>query len=308
MPRRVHRPKASEDRIQSKNEFELCYLRHQYFRRVKYNPTESDMKPFAHIARYWSRKTFFIYSKLFYLVGLECEDIINIANVHMVSFIGLFSLENRPEKFEEFSKTFERIHGIKPIHKDILEKNQAIFTLFLKQRMSDVVRVCRQKARNIKGIPFEECYFYCGVKEPPKNRRDLIKNYEKLGFKKLDVAIYKSVKKKAGSIFGSTFKFANHYYVSVPIKQKKLSLSDFTGAGLDPYDSLHNMTPEEMYSLSEDKRLWEKRENEFNEKPNEAKTSIIKNFIINNSKKTELKDEVRTARKLLKELENANTI
>lgn len=303
MPRNVRRPKASKNRIQSKNEFELCYLRHQYFRRVKYNPTEADMKPFAHIAAHLAKNTFFVYRNLFHTVGFESEDLVNIANVHLVSFLGLFSMEKMPDKYKEFCATYKRLHHEKPEESDILDKNQANFTLFLKQRMEDVVRVCRQKARNIKGLPTEECYYYCSSKLPPKNRRDLIKNYEKLGFKKLDTAVYKSIKKRAGTIYGSTFKFGDLYYVAVPLDKKSLSLDDFSGAGIDPRDSLHNMTPEEVYFNLEDTSLWEKRQNEFDGKSSQSRTNIIRNFIKKHNKKEEFKEEVRTARKILRDLE-----
>ena len=41
------------------------------------------------------------------MVGLELDDVINIANVHLVSFLGLFSLESMPEKYKEFVKKFK---------------------------------------------------------------------------------------------------------------------------------------------------------------------------------------------------------
>lgn len=298
MPRRVHRPKAPKKRIQTRNDFELCYLRHTYFRRVKYNPTQVDMKPFMQIAHYLAKNTFFFYKNLFHIVGLESEDVINIANVHLVSFLGLYSLENMPEKHEEFVKVFKGLHGENPNKADILDKNKANFTMFLKQRMDNLVRICRQKARNIKGLQTEESYFYYSKNEPPTNHRDLIKNYEKLGFRKLDMAVYKSIRKHAGSVYGSTFQLGDYYYVAVPLEQKTLGLDDFSGAGMDPHDSVHNMTPEEMY----DSKMWEKRRHEFHGKPIRTKTHIIRRFIKTHEQNEEFKEEVRTARKILREL------
>ena len=303
MPRRVYRPKAPKKRIQTKNDFELCYLRHTYLRRVKYNPTPAEMKPFMHIASHLAKNTFFVYKNLFHTVGLESEDVINIANVHLISFLGLYSLENMPEKYKDFVKVFERLHGEEPDKSDVLDKNQANFTMLLKQRMENLVRICRQKSRNIKGMPAEDSYFYYSKKEPPKNHRDLIKNYEKLGFKKLDMAVYKSIRKRAGSIYGSTFKFGDYYYVAVPVEQKILGLDDFSGAGMDPYDSVHNMTPEQVYFNLEDGELWEKRREEFDAKPDKSKAHLIMRFIKKHAHKEEFKEEVRTAKRLLRELD-----
>lgn len=302
-PRYVSRPRAAKRKIHSKNEFELCYLRHKYFRRVKYNPTQEDMKPFMGIVTHLAKNTFFRYQNLFHLVGFEVEDLINIANVHLVSFLGLFSLQKMPDKYKEFIKVFKNIQEKAPETEDILDKNQANFTLFLKQRMEDVVRVCRQKARNIKGLPYEECYHYYGPNEPPKNLRDLIKNYEKLGFRKLDSAVFKTIKKKAGLVHTSIFDFAGNYYIAVPIEKISLSLKDFAGADMDPYDSLHNMTPEDIYFTSEDVEVWKQRKEEFNGKPNSAKAIIIRNFIKKNKNKNGFEDEIKTAKRLLKGFE-----
>lgn len=303
MRKRVRRPEADKKKIHCRNEFELCYLRHQYFRKVNYNPTEKDMKPYLHIATLLASKTFFTYRPLLLLVGLEKEDVINIANVHLVSFLGLFSLEKMPEKYNEFVGIFEKYEDHKPKKSDILNKNQSSFTLFLKQRMEDLIRICRQKARNIKGVPAEGFFYYFGPTLPPRNLSDLVKNYERLGFKKIDAAVYKSIKKRAGVYEDSTFLFDEKYYIAVPIEKKSLTEEDLNGAGMSPRDTLHNMNPEEIYFNLEDTQVWEKRQDEFDGKSSNAKANIIKRFIKKNKSNTSFREEIKVARQLLKELE-----
>lgn len=305
-PRYVSRPKAAKRKIHSKNEFELCYLRHKYFRKVKYNPTVENMKPFTHIAAHLAKNTFFRYQMLFSIVGFELEDVINIANVHMVSFLGLFSLEKMPEKYKEFVKLFKYIQGENPKDSDILDKNRANFTLFLKQRMEDVVRVCRQKARNISGMPYEECRYYCGPKKPPKRLSDLLKNHEKFGFKKIDSAVFKTIKKRAGLIHTSIFDFLGTYYVAVPVEKRSLQLDDFVGANMDPNDNMHNMNPEEALFTLEDKELWDQRRGEFRNKTDQMKAILVRNFIDKNRGNGRFAEEVKTARKFLRGLDQSN--
>lgn len=299
---RVRRPKANKKKIHSRNEFELCYLRHQYFRRVKYNPSMEEMKPFMGIATHLAKNTFFTYKNLFHTVGFEADDVVNIAQVHLVSFLGLFSLEKMPEKYNDFVKVFNNLQEKNPQENDVLNKNKANFTMFLKQRMEDVVRVCRQKARNIKGFPVEEFYHFYGPNKPPKIRRELLKNYEKLGFRKLDTAVFKSIKKKSGHFY-LNFTFNGNYYISVPLERKSVNQDDFIGAGMDPRDSIHNMAPDEIYFNAEEISDWETKKNDFLVKPKDIKTNIIKNFIKTNKNKEEYKDEIKAARRLLKELE-----
>jgi hypothetical protein len=259
------------------------------------------------------KKTFFYNVSLFRLVGLDLDDMLNIGNVHIVNFLGLFAINVGPGKYREFAKTFENTHGRKPNKSDVLNKNRAIFTLFFKQRVEDVIRICRQKARNIKGIPTEEYFYYYGPNKPPQILRELIKNYEKLGFKKLDTAIYKSIKKKmnirmgmrnrfGNSILGNNFTFDNNYYVAVPVGRKYLSDHDFDGANISPYDNMHNMNPEDIYFVSEDEEVWKNVKEEFNSKSNILKANIVRRFISENQSNPRFKEEINTAKRLLKEL------
>lgn len=300
--KRIERPKASTKRIHCKNEFELCYLRHQYFRKVNYNPTFRDMEPYMKIGASLAANTFFTYRPLFLVVGLEKEDVVNITNVHLVSFLGLFSLEKMPKKYEEFVGTFKKFHG-KPQKEDVLSKNRANFTLFLKQRMEDLVRICRQKAKNVKGITVEGFYYLYGPKPPPKKWHNLHRTYETFGFKKIDAAVFKTIRKRAGAANKTVFIFGKNYYIAVPLEKKSLNIEDFNGADMNPRDTLHNMSPEEVYFNLEDKALWEKRQHEFDGKSTNIKANIIKNFISVNKHNKAYREEIQVARRILKELE-----
>jgi hypothetical protein len=298
----ICRPKAEKRKIHSKNEFELCYLRHQYFRRVTENPTKEDLKPFSYIATHMAKNTFYTYRNLFGMIGFELEDVINIAHVHLVSFLGLYSLEKMPQKYCEFVAKHKIDKNCTPNQSDVLQKNRANCTIFLKQRMEDVVRVCRQKARNIKGLPTEEYFFYYGPKRPPTILRDLVGNHEKYGYRKLDTAVYKSIRKQIRIDDSSVFKFNGNYYVAVPVEQKSLSLSDFCGADMDPYDSIHNMSPEQIFFNAEEISHWEKKKEEFDRTPKYKKAAMIRNFIEKNKENPDFKDELNAARKLLKSI------
>lgn len=300
MSDKVDRPQAEKKKINSRNEFELCYLRHQYIRKANANPTKDEMSPYVPIAAHMAKNTFYTYKNLFSMVGFDVDDLISIANIHLVSFLGLFSLDKMPQKYTDFVGVYHKNNFKDPNDWAILNKNKANCTLFLKQRMEDVVRVCRQKARNIKGLPTEEYFFYAGSVEPPMILRDLINDYEKLGYRKLDNAVYKSIRKKVKVDDSPVFRFGPNYYIAVPIEQKVLSLADFSGAGLDPYDSIHNMNPEQIFFTAEDNTFWEKKQNEFNRKSQTSKIILIKRFIEKNKKNPEFKEEVKAARKLLK--------
>lgn len=309
MSQHVQRPQAEKGKIHSKNEFELCYLRHQYIRRTKTNPTKDEMAPFKPIASNMAHHTYYTYKGLFSIIGFTLEDLISIAEIHLVSFLGLFSLDKLPEKYDDFiQKHKESNDGKEPDQEGILVKNKANCTLFLKQRMEDVVRVCRQKARNIKGLPTEEYYYYQGQVKPPLILRNLVQNYEKIGYRKLDQAVYKSIRKRiiAKGVRieeGPVFRFNNYYFVAVLVDKKSLSLEDFSGADLDPYDNIHNMNPEEILLNIDEEDILNDLKDKFLRKNKACRSRMLKNFILENSSNVHYYDEVRAARKMLKSLE-----
>lgn len=296
---KVERPAASKDKINTKDSFELCYLRHQYFRRAKYNPTEAEMQPYMYIVENLSKNTFFTYLNLFKSVGMYQEDVLNIGRVHLVSFMGLYALDNTPEKKKEFAERFLRYEYKEPEEKDFDQKNKANFSIFFKQRMEDLVRVCRQKVRNIKGQTSEEYAIFHGKEQPPKQLYRLLKNHLDFGYKKIDFAIFKSIRKRAGVNNDATiFSFGGTWYVAVPLDQKSLELDDLVNSEYNPYDNLHNAQPD---SILEEKEV-QKFHKLFNRRSNYRKKALLRNFVAKNKSNRYYKEEVAIAKKLLRSL------
>lgn len=298
----IDRPQADKKKISSKNQFEMCYLRHRYLRKVDYNPTPEDMVPYERIVKYIARKTYSIYKNLFILVGFDVEDIISIARVHLVSFLGLFAIDKMSQKYEEFVATFKAKNGKRPNKSDLLSKNRAILTMFLKQRMEDVVRICRQKAKNIRGMPVEKFNVFYGKKRPPKIHRLLLEDHEQFGYKKLDLATFRSIKKKVKPENDKPFKFAGNWYVSVPLEHKKLDIVDFSGAGLSPYDNIHNMNPEQLLFHKQEETHIDDKMLEFKNSSEDKKALIVKDFIDKNENNLHYKEEIILAKQFLKDL------
>lgn len=302
---KIERPQAEQRKISYKDDFELCYMRHTYIRRVDYNPTEKDMLPYMGIITHQAKNTFYTYKNLFQMIGFIIDDIINIGRIHLIGFLGLYSLEKVPEKYEQFEEVFFNKFNHVPQDKDIKSKDKANFTMQLKQRMETLVRVCRQKARNIKGFPTEEYYVFYGPKRPPKDLRKLLENNEKYHFKKLDMASFKSIKKKM-KIKGNDkpFKFSGYWYIAVPLEQRTLNLTDFAGAGLDPYDSIHNKNPEEILFDKLDNKEFEQKKAIFDSHSDKRKETLLRNFIRKNLKNPLFKEEIDIARKYIKDMGN----
>lgn len=296
---KVNRPTASKNKISHKSSFELCYLRHQYFRRAKYNPTEAEMAPYIGIISKLAKNTFFVYANLFRAVGMDYEDIQNIGRVHLVSFLCLYSMESSKEKKDQYIERIAQSEYRIPEEKDFDQKNKANFTFFLKQRMEDLVRVCRQKVRNINGHPSSEYVAFCGKANLPKNIYRLMKNYEELGYKKIDFSIFKSIRKKCNFYKDSSiFKLDDTWYVALDTEQKKITQEDIEVSDFSPYENSHNLRPDELYVEKESNLLYDIFEN----KPSFKKIKILRKFIAKNKLNRQYREEILTARKLLKNL------
>jgi hypothetical protein len=266
-------------------------------------PTELEMKGYSKIVNRLAKKVFYMYKGLFKEVGFELEDLININQVHLVSFLGLFSLEKMPEKYEEFEATYHKKNAENPKKIHIKQKNCANLTIFLKQRMEDMVRICKQKIRNIRGFPVDKFYFYYGPSKPPTFLKDLLGKHEKYGYKKLDNAVYRSIKKRAkvpNGVGSGAFFFNENYYVAVPIRKNILTINDLSGADMDPSDNLHNMNPEKTLFNMGNENDWIKKQEEFNSMSDIDKTVIVENFIEEYKEDDDFKEEIKTAKKLLR--------
>jgi hypothetical protein len=299
---KVTRPAASTKKINCKEEFELCYLRHQYLRKAEYNPTDAEMSPYYKIASQQARNTYFTYQSLLASVGLECDDVINIAKIHIVSYLGLFSVEKLSDRYDQFVCKHIQKYGDTPNAEASLNKNKANFTIFLKQRMEDLVRVCRQKIRNIRGFPGDEHYIYVGEKNPPKVLSDLMDNHEKYGYRKLDIAVFKTVRKRAKAYGLTTFEFEGKFYISLKYDHKKLDISDFSGADMDPYDTIHYMSPDRIFAEREETVFWANKRVEFDTFDSSKRVKLLKTFVSKHKNKAKFKEEVKIARKMIKEI------
>ena len=257
------------------------------------------MAPYSRIVENFGSNTFYVYKNLFLLVGLDLEDLVNISQIHLVSFLGLFALERNPKKMSEFKKLFKKRNKVRCSKEDLLNKNKANFTCFLKQRLEDVVRVCRQKAKNIKGMSAEEFLVFRGSKKPPKDIEDLLENYEKYDYHPLGTSAFKTIRKRMrNKQEGPVYLDNGVWYVCVPIRKKSLNLNDFACNNYNPYDNMHNMNPEEILEKSQETN-WEEKWLEFSSTPNQDKAKVIESFVKQNKGNRNLKEELKIAHKLL---------
>lgn len=301
MENEVLRPIAPTRKIRTSDDFELCYLRHQYLRRVKFNPTPEQMAPYEKIIEHFAKNTFFTYYSLFKYVGMYKEDVTNIARVHLVSFLGLYSLEQNENNMYEFALGYLLDKQIQrePNQNEIDQKNKANFTCFLKQRMEDLVRVCRQKVKNVKGQLYEEYAVFSGPLAPPEIPTKILKESEQYGYKKIEYAAFKAVRKKAKVDSDATiFDYNGIWYVALLLEQRNLDIDDLVGSTSNPYDNHHNMSPDTVL----EKKQCTELSASFHGQKGFAKKKILRNFVAKNENNRHYQEEIATAKRILRSL------
>lgn len=302
MKNNVVRPQAQGKKIRYTDNFELCYMRHTYFRKTTHNPTELDMEPYMPITKQLARKTYYRYQNLFKAVGFELSDVINIGRIHLTSFLGLYTLERMDQKYSEFVDISVKKTSKTPSSDDILNKNKANMTIFMKQRMENVVRICRQKARNIKGIKTEEFQAFYGPQKPPTESEILLEDWSDYGFKKIDMAAFKTIKRRAQRKNEEPFQFAGSWYVQVPLDHRPLNVTDFSGAGYDPHDNICNKNPEQLLLERTKEDEFQKYRKAFRGFSKEQKAKLIGEFIEKNRENPVFVKELLIAERLYKNL------
>lgn len=297
-------------RISHRDSFELCLIRHKYFRKAKCKPTPLQMSLYDKIVKHFSFRTYYTYFDIFSIVGLDKEDVLSLGYVHLVNFWSLFRIgpKKNKDKYNKFTKRYELRYNVYPDSLALDAKNKANFTIFLKQRMEDIVRICSQKAKNIKGFKVDSSMAFYSKDKFLNNLKLPIKNNN---IKYLSASKFKTIKKRAKSKDSNQFKWAGNWYISIPLAPRNLDKSDLINSGWNMHENEHNINPESVLVNKENKIQFDKQLNLFQNSSNENKLNIIANFINEKANDPNFVDEISTARLYLnasKKLNNFDKI
>ena len=250
--RQLDDPTIDDNKIRFTNEFELVYLRHRYFRRST-NPTEARLAGFEDMICNISNKIYLRNIETFKTVGMEMEDLRNIARVHTVSFISMCGLAENPEKMAKFRIKNKKRNGPDSVIKDrdVFLKESYDLSIFLNQRLQEVSKVANSKNTNIRGTRSYK-RFYLGDTSRSPTDLDLFDDPKAFGYKKITKANFKKLMKENNSKGKSSFITQDGKTVRVVyVKGSYLNQDDVDGTMLDPRNNFYYRTPEENILLKE---------------------------------------------------------
>ena len=188
-------PNAKKKRINTKDNFELRYLRWDYFVKTS-NPKDEKIfdKNKATIDNY-SRKFMNKHEELISLNSLDIDDLKNIIRCYIVSFDGLWSFTAKPDKLEEFKQKCLKECGYLPTQEMIDKKNNSNMMSFIDQKLQDMMNVFRIKNRNQVGFYSNDFYkIRCDADPAKMNLSSYDENPIKCGWIKITPKEYLALK------------------------------------------------------------------------------------------------------------------
>lgn len=285
-------------RPSTSNDFESCYLRHSYLKRVTIRPSKEQMQPYEGLIRKFSNKMHRHNKRLMESIGFLEEDLQNISRVHLVTFLGLFTLERNEDAYDRYIDVFLDYHKRMPTENDLLDYNKAVFTKFLKQRAKDMVRICTQKVRNIKGNLLEKFTVFKGKNKPPEDLRPLFISPKSFGYRTILANTFheRRVKLEKNGQKPPIYFLDGFYYIYVPAQNKTLTAEDLSCSVLGTHDNIYGMTAD----LILEKAALDKKIHYFENLANKNKINILRNFISKHQGKSDYAVEISAARKMIK--------
>lgn len=250
--RELDDPEIDKKKINYRDYFELVIMRHMYFRRSE-NPAPGRLEQFEEMIVNISNKIYFRNIEIFKTVGMEPEDLHNIARIHTISFISMSGLKENPDKMEKFVEKHKRVFGedSTPSEQDIFRQECYNLKSFLNQRIQEVAKVSKSKNSNIRGTRSYKRYF---IGDSSKNPTDmeLIKNSSAYGYKRMKGIDYEKSVKENGSKGKQKYIDKDGNVVRVVyVKGSFLTKEDIDGKDIDITRGSFYRSPEEIFLMKE---------------------------------------------------------
>lgn len=286
--------------VSTKNEFELTYLRWRYFMRTS-NPSDELIRQYEKAAYKVAKEEFNQNYETMKTCGLEIEDVCNIALVHLVSYLGCYSLQfSKDGQAKAKEKSTTQLYP----EEEIKRKDLSNMIIFIRQRMKDLVRVFRQKNKNVLGENHIAALFQLIDTEVPCTDFELLKSPKKYGYRAVTPSQYRQIRTKLGT-HPQVGKFAldgiSYRYVRMYISP--VWLSDYENDdhisvfGTDP----ENVPQEKNYEISRRYKL-ERLLDRYEKLDNKRKIKLLKKAV-NVLRKTNMIPELMLAKGMLDKLQ-----
>jgi hypothetical protein len=307
LPPREFNDDLNGERATIKDDFELVYLRHRYFK-ASPNPEPSRYKALEGIAINVAKTVHRRFKEVFSLVGFELEDVQNIARCHLVSYLGLFSSTSTKKKWDKFMERHKDKYGqeSEPSSTDLLKQDTAKLSVFIRQRIEECAMFCSHKASNIQGIKKKEFCFLSTQELTDEIINKLMRNTnltecEGVNIERISLLDYNTLKKNMpNKIIGRSFFLDGFYYTSIIVPSETPTEEKLKESGWD-YSEYENSNPETLLIEREAESDIQRYKEEFLSSSMKERRRLLKSFLKNNRRNPNLKDAISLANSIIKQ-------
>lgn len=290
-----------------KDSFEDLYLRHDYLKKTNPDITV-NMDKYEKICKATAKIMYEKHRMRFNKVGFYYDDILNVTRVYSYSFLNVYSFENNQDALNKFQTEFINKNGKLPTDEEMAKKERNNLINFLRQRLSACSLFCERKSRNIIVDAAKKMYFAYTSKSTPASPDLILEDHTLFGYRMVSEEEMIIIRKK--SIDGKLVDEKGFAIIEIE-SHSKMPLSFYVKmVGSDSEDETEikhtriEASAEEKFVEMEDEIELHSFKNKFDGLTKSQKRNKLNTFIAANTKNPKLKEEVKTARKILKELAN----
>lgn len=265
-----------------KNDFEAVVTRWRSTGR-SYWVTTAMISKFEKHAIEEAERAFNSFSLSFKMGGYEKEDVISLAKVYLLNYIGNNSLMYHPDKAE---KELAKIKN--KTEEGLLNKEIANLHLNIRQRLGDAARLCTLKSQNYYSSQLKKMCFKGPVSSDISDD-EFLSSIEFLNYEKVTLKEYRTAKiatkAKNKNFVDNNGVFYKMVYI-MPSIHCEISTEPFKNR-------------DALIDLETDLKI-EQNIDWYEKLPKEEKIEMLKSFVLENKGNKKLKQELREARRQIK--------
>lgn len=281
-------------RFNFRDDFEMLYLRHEYLARAG-KLDQTLIKKYAGIV-HTTAKIMFQRLTNFEKVGFAEEDVVAIANIYMLSYMALYSIQNNVREMDNLLAK-KRIDFLPESEIIRIDRNRLIN--FLRQRLHHCGTLCARKARNITVGSDRRGIFAETENSTSVSKELVLEDYKKYGYRKATQKEYKEAIIKAKANKESDLIDKNGFKIfKIERLNDGLSEEDYRVLS-EANKGIFYHSPDIALQMMEDELALEGFKRKFESMKKGERNKVLSSFIDKNKGDKSLKKELRLAKRVL---------
>lgn len=274
-------------------DFEGMIIRNDYLKRSHFD--EAYYNDLKHLAKITAAEMFFKYDTFYRRISYHQDDVEQICNCYLVSYLSLYSIKNDEKFFYKVMEKYQKMKGRLPDEVEMKREDRNRAIQFMRQQCQKSVVVVNRKSRNII-MGKDKIHFFAFTENSIEvsDLSVLVKSWEKLNYRKITLKEYKMLQKKHGKRQEVLDDFG---YKVVLVQILAEGEGDY---GETDYTPDNRYAPETVLCKIEDDKEMAYFDSEF--KKDKNKIIKLKSFIEAHKRDKSYKDEVKAANAILKEI------